>query len=103
MKRLIALVLVAGGLFTLSLVGQAQATHSLPHLLRQVNRLEDQVRSLQSRLNAAEREIRAVSNDVFNCTFYDDVPVSFTDGTIGYALYYDSVCAVSARARNASR
>jgi len=96
MKRIVTAVVLAALAITLivSSVMPAQATHTLPHLRRQIARLENQVGSLQRQVNSLKGEVRDLNFEVFECEFFDSgSPTTFSDGTIGYPLYEDSACA----------
>ena len=102
MKRYIAMLLVAAvALLALATLvpTQAGATHSLPHLLRQVERLEKQVGELRRQVRSINADLDVVIFDLFVCTFPAEPPTVFSDGTIGYPLFYDSLCLGSSSAK----
>ena len=90
MKRL----LLAGAVASATLLGAvslapppAEATHSLRHLIRQVETLENKVATLQ-------QKVKTLSADVYQCEVWDTLaPKTFPDGSVGYPLYLDSRCA----------
>lgn len=101
MKRLLVAGLVALNLVALvaAFSAPAGATHSLPHLIRQVNRLESNVADLKRDVRSLRQDLNVVVFDLFVCTFPGDPLTTFTDGSQGYSLYYDPACLGSAAAK----
>jgi hypothetical protein len=86
MKRIIPALLLAVGLMLGSLATSASATDPVKALERRVDRLETQVTRLQ-------KQVKILNYDVFRCELYDtNSPTTWPDGSISYALSYDSSC-----------
>jgi outer membrane murein-binding lipoprotein Lpp len=105
MKRNIGLVLAAilvSGFLLLNLA-PATATHSLPHLIRQVNRLESKVSNLQRDVRTLRGDTNALLFDVFVCQFPGDPLTTFSDGSQGYHMYYDPSCVADAASKIAGK
>ena len=96
MKKAIAIALVVVALVAAGFAQTATATHSLGHLIRQVNRLEAQVRILRA-------DTSDLLRDVFDCTFIVGEPQAFTDGSFGYEMAYDAACYNAAAPTRARR
>jgi hypothetical protein len=67
------------------------------HLQRQVNGLERKVSDLQGDVRSLNQDVNTLWNDVFVCTFPGDPLVPFSDGSLGYVLYYDYLCTSTAQ------
>ncbi len=89
MKRIATAIAVAALAITLIVASvlPAQGTHTLGHLRRQIARLENQVSTLQ-------QQVRNLNHEVFICEFLDTTtPKTFADGSTGFPIYEDSICA----------